>query len=71
MLSTVNKSLTMNATSMINEKVVAYMNATIPQSGNVNINKTIQDKQLFEENKEEVLNDFAEFEKIVYEKAEE
>ena len=47
-------------------KQVAYLNASVSKDGNVNINKTIQDKEVFKENKEVVLKDFTEFETFVY-----
>lgn len=47
-------------------KQVAYMNATIAENGNVNINKSIQNPTLFTENKDSVLADFTEFENYVY-----
>ena len=48
------------------KKQVAYMNASVSENGNVNINKSIQDITLFNENKDAVLADFAEFEDYVY-----
>lgn len=48
------------------KKQVAYMNASVSENGNVNINKSIQDVTLFNENKDAVLADFAEFENYVY-----
>ena len=48
------------------KKQVAYMNASVSENGNVNINKSIQDITLFNENKEAVLADFTEFENYVY-----
>ena len=47
-------------------KQVAYLNASVSKDGNVNINKTIQDKEVFKENKDAVLKDFTEFETFVY-----
>ena len=41
------------------EKQVAYMNATIPVGGTPNIGHSIQDLELFNTDKEEVLKDFA------------
>ena len=49
-----------------NSKQVAYLNASVSKDGNVNINKSIQDITLFNENKEAVLADFTEFENYVY-----
>lgn len=48
------------------KKQVAYMNASVSENGNVNINKSIQDVALFNANKEAVLADFTEFENYVY-----
>ncbi len=48
------------------EKQVAYMNATIPVGGAPNLGKTIQNVELFNTNKEEVLKDFAAFDNYVY-----
>ena len=48
------------------KKQVAYMNASVSENGNVNINKSIQDITLFNENKDAVLADFTEFENYVY-----
>ena len=48
------------------KKQVAYMNASVSENGNVNINKSIQDITLFTANKEAVLADFTEFENYVY-----
>ena len=48
------------------KKQVAYMNASVSENGNVNINKSIQDITLFNENKEAILADFTEFENYVY-----
>lgn len=69
-----NKSISVSGQSLIEvtengnkvTKQVAYMNASIPEEGNLSINKSIQDKQLFETNKESVLADFSEFETYVY-----
>lgn len=48
------------------KKQVAYMNASVSENGNVSINKSIQDIALFNENKEVILADFAEFENYIY-----
>lgn len=65
-----NKSITVTGASVFNidgrDVQVAYMNATIPIDGKVNINRAINDKELFEANKEEVLKDFAAFDEYVY-----
>lgn len=66
--STKSTSITGNSYITVNSenKIIAYMNANISDSGNVNINKTIQDKELFEANKTSVLQDFSDFETLVY-----
>lgn len=69
-----NKSVTITGQSYIEaagndgqpEKIIAYMNASIPENGDININKSIQDKELFNQNKKDVLKDFSEFENHVY-----
>lgn len=48
------------------EKQVAYMNASIPVGGAPNIGRSIQDVELFNTNKEEVLKDFAAFDEYIY-----
>lgn len=48
------------------EEQVAYMNASIPVGGAPNLGKSIQNVKLFNENKEEVLKDFAAFDNYVY-----
>ena len=48
------------------EEQVAYMNASIPVGGAPNIGKAIQNVELFNSNKEEVLKDFAAFDNYVY-----
>ena len=48
------------------EEQVAYMNASIPVGGAPNIGKAIQNVELFNANKEEVLKDFAAFDTYVY-----
>ncbi len=48
------------------EEQVAYMNAAIPVGGAPNISRAIQNVELFNANKEEVLKDFAAFDNYVY-----
>ena len=70
----INKTTNVSGQSLIEvtendstvKKQVAYMNASVSENGNVNINKSIQDITLFNENKDEVLTDFTEFENYVY-----
>ena len=49
----------------------AYMNATINVNGAFNSTHSIQNKEVFEANKEEVLADFASFDDYVYKVAQE
>ena len=70
----INKTTNVSGQSLIEvtendstvKKQVAYMNASVSENGNVNINKSIQDVALFNANKEAVLADFTEFENYVY-----
>ena len=48
------------------EEQVAFMNANIPVSGTPNINRAIQNVELFKGNKDEVLKDFEAFDEYVY-----
>lgn len=48
------------------EEQVAFMNANIPVSGTPNISRAIQNVELFNQNKAEVLNDFEAFDEYVY-----
>lgn len=48
------------------QKNVAYANASVSKDGDVSINKSIQDSELFKANKQSVLADFTEFETYVY-----
>lgn len=65
-----NKQTTVTGVSVLTidgeEKQVAYMNATIPVSGTPNMGKSIQDVELFNSNKAEILKDFAAFDNYVY-----
>ncbi len=48
-------------------KQIAYMNANIPDKGDFSINKSIQDRELFDKYSSEIFKDFNDFEKHVYE----
>lgn len=65
-----NKQTTVTGVCVLNidgkEEQVAYMNATIPVGGAPNLGKAIQNVELFNTNKEEVLKDFAAFDNYVY-----
>lgn len=47
-------------------KQVAYINANIPENGDFSINKSIQERELFNKFTDDVISDFNEFEKYVY-----
>lgn len=48
------------------EEQVAYMSASIPVGGAPNIGRSIQNVEVFNANKEEVLKDFVAFDEYVY-----
>lgn len=48
------------------EEQVAYMNASIPVDGVPNISRAIQNVELFNANKDEILKDFAAFDEYIY-----
>ena len=60
------KSTSMNFNSMINDRPVVYMSAQIPESGAASTSITVQDKDLYEANKNECRKDIEEFNKLVY-----
>lgn len=63
----INKNITLNGTSEINGVPVVYMSATIETDGNsANINKNIQNQDLYNSNKVEVRKDMSAFEEEVY-----
>lgn len=70
-----NKQITLNGISSLviegDTKQIAYLTASIPVGGSPTINHTIQDLELFNANKEEVLKDFAAFDAYVYKTMEE
>ena len=65
MLNSLSKSINLSATSDIEvdgkNNVVMYMNATIASGGDVNINQSIRNRELYIANQELVDADFAEF----------
>ena len=69
MLNNFSKSITLSATSDIEvdgkNNTVMYMNATITASGDVNINQSIRNKELYIANQEAIDADYAEFKKSV------
>lgn len=75
MLSNFRKSISISGASVIETadesgtrtEQVAYMSASIDESGRVNINKNITNQELYAANKTAVRADFTEFEAKVYE----
>ncbi len=64
----INKNITLNGQSIIEDKQIVYMNANISTDGNSNasINTTIMDQNLYELNKEECRKDITAFQSEVY-----
>lgn len=62
------RTITINGNSMIDDKIVVYMNATLNTDGssNENINKNIQNQELYVSNKEAVRKDMRDFEDLVF-----
>ena len=69
MLNGLTKSINLSATSDIEvdgkNNVVMYMNATINSNGDVNINQSIRNKELYIANQDVVDADYAEFKEAV------
>lgn len=67
---TLNKTTNVNGISPVEvdgkQVQAAYMNASINVNGAFTITHSVQDKEIFEENKKEVLADFASFDDYVY-----
>ncbi len=63
-----NKSITLTGYSIIEDKQVAYMNATISTNGgNVgSVTRSIQNQELYNANKAEVRADMDNFDKELY-----
>lgn len=64
----VNRTINLNASSVINNQVVVYMSATLSTDGQTseNINKNICSQELYELNKEEIRQDMRDFEEMIY-----
>ena len=64
----VNRTINLNASSVINNQVVVYMSATLSTDGQTseNINKNIYSQELYELNKEEIRQDMRDFEEMIY-----
>lgn len=69
MLNGFSKQINLSATSDIEvdgkNNVVMYMSATITSNGDVNINQSIRNKELYIANQETVDADYADFKKSV------
>ena len=70
--TTTSKNL--NGTSIVDDGemkgvIVASMYASISEDGNININKTITNKEVYNRHKEEVQKDLRDFETFVYSEA--
>ena len=69
MLNSFSKLINLSATSDIESEgknnVVMYMNATVHSNGDVNINQSIRNKELYIANQELVDADYVEFKKSV------
>lgn len=61
------KSVTVTGHSVIDDKNAVYFRADINPNGESRINQSIQDQALYDANKEECRQDFADFTKQVYE----
>lgn len=66
----IDKSISITGSSIIDngekEILVAYVNANISHDGNINITKSIIDKDMFNRYRNQILEDFNEFEQYVY-----
>ena len=66
---TTTKTISINGTSTVEvngvKTPVAYFNAQIQSDGKYNINQSVQNVELYKENKEAVKADYDEFEKLV------
>ncbi|GAA0104259.1 hypothetical protein UT300013_08810 [Paraclostridium sordellii] len=63
-----SKTITINGNSVIDGQIVVYMNASLSTDGssNENINKNIQNQELYASNKEAVRKDMRDFEDLVF-----
>ncbi|WP_290059854.1 hypothetical protein [Paraclostridium bifermentans] len=62
------KTITINGSSVVDGQIVVYMNASLSTDGtsNENINKNIQNQELYASNKEAVRKDMRDFEDLVF-----
>lgn len=64
----VTKSISLTGNSMIDDKPVVYMTANVStEGGTTSHSYSVQDKVLYEANKEQCRQDMAEFDQKVYE----
>ena len=64
----VTKSISLKGNSMIDDKPVVYMTANVStEGGTTSHSYSVQDKALYEANKEQCRQDMAEFDQKVYE----
>lgn len=67
MLNT-NKTINLSGTSSIDGQVVVYMSASLSTDGSTqeNINKSVQNQELYSKNKVAIRKDMRDFEDLVY-----
>lgn len=67
---TTSETMQTNAKSTVTvdgkETVIATMDATVPETGNISVNSYIREVELFEKNKETVVGDITAFIKSIY-----
>ncbi|CEN74849.1 Uncharacterised protein [[Clostridium] sordellii] len=63
-----NKTITISGTSTIDGQIVVYMSASLSTDGTTqeNINKVVQNQDLYNKNKEAIRKDMRNFEDAVY-----
>ena len=66
MLADKRESRNFNATSIINDEVAMYMNASYSTNGDLNYNQSIQNMALYKANKEQVDKDYETWKNEVY-----
>lgn len=63
-----NKTINLSGTSSIDGQVVVYMSASLSTDGSTqeNINKSVQNQELYSKNKVAIRKDMRDFEDLVY-----
>lgn len=61
----IQKSTNVNGTSSVDGNQYAYFNAQIPDNGNISVNYSIQNREIYAANKETFDTDYDEFRKKV------